>query len=214
MSKRLIILILIGIINLVLISIIYKILQNEKIYKSTLGQISQNYERKVENNNEITKVTKPYTEVNEEKFERWDAAIYHCISIKMYEIRNDCYGKVSAAFFPLFPLLWKVTNSTFIGISIINYFLFIFSVAILVLLLLKETFINQVFTYSLLISLPSSIVYYLPYSESLFLFTMLIAVIGLLKDKYWIYFIGIYLLSTVRPATIFVGFSILFVELL
>jgi hypothetical protein len=131
----------------------------------------------------------------------------------MYRPEYACYGRVRSAFFPLFPLLWKITYCTPIGISIINYFLFILSVAFLVMFLLKTTLFDKLATYILLITLPSTVIYYIPYTEALFLFTMTIAAIGLIKKKYWMFFAGSFLMSMVRPASVFILTAIVLAEL-
>lgn len=205
----------IGILNLFLFTGVFKLLQNEKIYQNTLGLISNNYERKGSwGNYEIGKTSKAYLPIKNEYFETWDAAIYKCISERMYSPENDCMGNVRAAFFPLFPALWKITNASPIGISIINYFLFILSIALLVLFLLKASIGDKILTYAILISLPSVIIFYIPYTEALFLFTMTVAAIGILKKKYMIFFAGGLLMSMVRPATAFILIAIACVELM
>jgi hypothetical protein len=132
----------------------------------------------------------------------------------MYIAEEKCFGKVRSAFFPLFPVFWHLTNTSPIGISLINYLFFIISISLLVIYLLKGTKLNMLINFSILITLPSTIIYYIPYTESLFLLTMTIATIGMIKEKYWIYFIGILLMSMVRPATIFVLIAIFAVETL
>ncbi len=215
MVKRpLLLLIGVGVLNLILFLSVFNLLQNEQIYHHTLGEISYNYDRIGGwGNYEINKVKVPFAELKNENYLQWDAPIYHCISKRMYTVEEDCYGKVRAAFFPLFPLLWKITNASPIAISAINYFLFVISVALLVFHLLKTKVLSKLIVFWVLISLPSTTSYYLPYTEALFIFTMTIAVVGLLKNKYWLYFIGMMLLAMVRPATVFVLFAILAVEL-
>ncbi|MFH1297042.1 MAG: hypothetical protein ABIJ04_07195 [Bacteroidota bacterium] len=215
MKKQFTYLISIGILNFFLFGGVFKLLQNDKIYHNTLGVISENYERIGGwDNYEIKKTSKPFLQIKNDNFETWDAGIYKCISERMYKTENECYGKVRAAFFPLFPILWKITNSTPIGISIINYFLFIISIAFLVMFLLKTTIPNKLVTYSILITLPSTIIYYIPYTEALFLFTMTVAAIGIIKKKYWMFVVGSFLLSMVRPATVFILVAIMLAELI
>ncbi|MEP7195913.1 MAG: hypothetical protein ABI851_05295 [Saprospiraceae bacterium] len=205
--------ILIAVLNILLFGTVFKLLQNDQIYQHTLGLISENYERIGKwDNFEIKQVSKPYTEFNNENFINWDGAIYKCISEKMYTPDKECFGSVRASFFPLFPFLWKITFSTPISISIINYLLFVISIALLINYFLSTARFEKLLLFGLLISLPSSIIYYLPYTESLFLITTTIASIGIIKNNYRIYFIGSLLLSLVRPATVFVLIAILIVE--
>ncbi len=215
MKKQFIFLIGIGILNFFLFVGVFKLLQNEEVYLNTLGPVSENYERTGSwSDYQIIRTKKPFLPIENENFERWDAAIYKCISKRMYTPEHACFGNVRAAFFPLFPVLWKVTNSSAIGISMINYFLFIASIAGLILFILRASLPDKMIFFSLLITLPSVIIFYIPYTEALFLFTFALAAIGLMKRKYWIFFAGCFLMATVRPATIFVLFAIALTEIL
>lgn len=214
MKKELSILISIGLINLVLFLGIFTLLQKDTIYKNSLGKISENYERSGDwNNYTIQKVARPYTWLTNDHLSTWDAAIYECISERWYKIEESCFGNVRGAFFPLFPFVWKITNSSAIGISLINYFIFILSIALLVIHLLRVSIREKAIIFAVLITLPSTVIYYIPYTEALFLLTMTIATIGLLKNKCWLYFAGFALMAMVRPATVFVLLAILTVEL-
>lgn len=215
MIKQFTFLVGIGFLNLFVFAGIFNLLQNDKIYQNSLGRISQNYE-KVEHGEEyeIFKTSKPFQKINDQNFLMGDAGIYKCISERMYRPEQNCYGTVRAAFFPLFPLLWKLVNGSPWAISFLNYCMFFCSIAILVMLLLKTTFTNKLIFYSVLITLPSTIIYYIPYTEALFLFTMTIASVGILKNKYWLYFLGFFLMAMVRPATAFILLSIWLAEIL
>jgi hypothetical protein len=214
MKREFIILIAIGVLNLILFTGVFRLFHSDRFYSATLGKISQNYERSGEwDDYQIRKVSKPFIQVTNENLLSWDAGIYQCIKDRMYTIEDGCYGNVRAAFFPLFPMLWKVTGATPIGISIINYLLFITSLALLVVYLYTAPLWDKLITYSLLLTLPSVISYHIPYSESLFMFTTTLAVIGLLKKRYWLYFTGMVLLAMVRPASVFVFLAIVLAEL-
>ncbi len=212
MKKTFFILTAVGVLNILLFIGIFYLLQNEKIYNHTLGLISRNYERTGGwDDFEIKKVSKPYQEIENENILTWDAAIYNCIAQRMYVKENECYGNVRAAFFPLFPLLWKMTGLSPVGISLLNYAFFIVSIAVC-MLFLKLPLRDKIMYYWLLISMPFTIIYYIPYTESLFLLTILGAIIGIIKKKYWLFFSACLLAMTVRPAVIFVLFAFLFVE--
>jgi hypothetical protein len=213
MKKQFTLLFSIGILNLIIFFGLFKLFQNDQIYQNSIGRVSQNYERTGDwNNYEIKKVSKPYTELKNENLLQWDASIYSCISERMYLAEDECHGKVRAAFFPLFPLIWRLINTTPIGISIINYLIFITSVSLLVIYFLPGSDQRRLIIFSILITLPSTIIYYIPYTESLFLLTMTIAAIGIIKEKYWVYFLGFFLMAMIRPATIFVLTAFFIVE--
>jgi hypothetical protein len=215
MKNQFLVLFCIGVLNILLFFGVFKLFQNDKFYSHTLGIVSQNYERTGDwKNFEIKRTTKPFVEIKNENYVTWDAAIFKSISERMYISEKEHYGQVRAAFFPLFPILWKFTHSSPLVISIINYLIFIISIAFLVLFLLNTSLDNKLIAFAIFITFPSAIIYYIPYSESLFLFTMMLATIGIIKKKYWIYFIGCALLAMVRPATVFVLFAIFFAEFL
>jgi hypothetical protein len=207
-------LLLAGIINLFFFLGVYFLLQHNIVYSNTLGVISDNYQSSGDwNNPDIKKVKKPYIAITNEGFEKWDASFYKCIKDGMYST-NGCYDKVKGAFFPLFPVAWRLFSFNSIGISLFNYFIFILSVALLVNHYLKTTNSNKLLIYSILISLPSIVIYCIPYTEALFLFFMTLAVLGLEKKKYYLYFVSTLLMSMVRPATAFVLLAFLAVELI
>src|ERR1700761_8470463 len=114
---------IISILNLVLFSCIYSLLQNKTVYNYTLGKISNNYERFGDwRNPDIRPVQKPFAAISNSNFDNWDAAIYKCIKETMYA--DGCDYEVKGAFFPLFPVIWKISSLNSIGISILNYFIF------------------------------------------------------------------------------------------
>ncbi|MFK8046708.1 MAG: hypothetical protein AB8B72_14510 [Crocinitomicaceae bacterium] len=213
MKKQFLIYSTISIFNLCLFSGIFSLFQNPTIYDKSLGKISSNYERTGSwNNYKIQKVNKPYIEITNSNLLWWDAPIYQCISKKLYLKEEACYGKVRAAFFPLFPMLWKVTNSSAISISIINYFLYAAGLMLMFLYFASGSAFTKSTNFALLLAFPTTIIFFIPYTEALFLFCFTIAAVGILKNKNLLYFLGAFLTAMVRPATIFVLFAILLAE--
>lgn len=205
MGKHLSQFILLGLLALGIFGLLFKLLQNEQIYHETLGEVSRNYVRTGGwYDYEIKQEAIPYVALTNESILSWDAPIYQCLAEHMYRIDEGCYREVRSAFFPLFPLLWKTTHSTPIGIALINYLLFILSVSLLAVHLVKHDVPGQIPAFLLLVTLPTTIIFHIPYSEALFLFTMTVAVLGLLRGSYRLYFIGMLLTAMVRPATVFV----------
>lgn len=214
MKKQVIILCSLSFLSILLFNSIFKLFQNDKIYYNTIGLVSQNYERTGGwNNYTISKVSKPYLLIENENYLHWDASIYNCIKENNYKSEESCYKNVRAAFFPLFPLLWRITGASPMGISILNYLIFILALSFLIIYLLPNDIYLRATTFILLLTLPTNIIYMIPYSESLFMLCMTIAVIGILKNKYPLYFIGSLLLAMVRPATIFVLLAIIASEI-
>ncbi|MGB6034934.1 MAG: hypothetical protein WBG42_01615 [Cryomorphaceae bacterium] len=214
MRRQIVILCSLSALSIFLFCGIFSLLQDAKVYRNTLGLVSQNYERSGGwNEYTISKVSKPFLEINNEHFLQWDASIYYCIKENSYVQEDACYGKVRAAFFPLFPFLWKITKASPLVISILNYLIFISALMLLVMYVLPGDIYLRATTFILLITFPTNVIYMIPYSESLFMLCMAIAAIGILKKNYALYFIGALLLAMVRPATLFVWLAILAAEL-
>ncbi len=179
--------------------LVFSLFQNEKIYDSSLGKISSNYERSgVKRDVQILNVHKPYNRFNNATLNHWDAVLYKEVRDHAYETGTG-FAKEKLAFYPLFPLIWRLSHADSECIVFCNYVLFILGLILLSMLLNGLTSGSLVY---LLIGIlvPTAATYYLPYAESLFLFTMAIAVWGILKQKYWIYFAGAMLFCMTRPS--------------
>ena len=188
--------------------VVFTLLQNQGIYNATLGKLSNNYGRiGGDKKNQIIETKIPYEKITQSNIYRWDAKLYKCVSDSMY-VNSDFYYKERLAYYPLFPLLWKISMIDSSLIFIINYLLFTISL-ILLLHLLKNDNRNNQFIFMVALILPSTIIYYLPYAESLFLFTMVISMIGLFKRKYWLFFLGAFAFSMTRPAAQIFLFAIM-----
>ncbi len=205
---------LLGIGCLITFYSLFTLLQNQTIYENSLGKISQNYEQtEIGNKVQITKVSKPFLDIKNENFKHWDATIYQSIKEHMYSSEGP-YHQVRGAFFPLFPLLWKITGLNNIGIAILNYIIFILSIGLLIKFLFKGPVEESNILFLILITFPSVVIFYIPYSESTFLITMTITTIGIIRKNYTLYFIGACLVALVRPASIFIPFGIFLIELI
>jgi hypothetical protein len=172
--------------------------QKDSIYHSTIGKFSQNYERTNSNDGyQINQVSKPFIEIN-----------------NGYDLNSGPFNFVRGAFFPLLPFVWALTPGDTKGVCIFNYLLFVISIILLIKHFFSGDSKSKTILFIFSIILPSTIIYCIPYTESLFLFTVTIAVIGILKGRYPLYFIGIFLLAMTRPAAIFVFLSIGLIELI
>ena len=195
---------------------VFSAFQNQTFFDDTLGIVAHSYERTdTETGFNISENSSPYVGVTQEKYLRWDAEIFSFIKDRNYVFEEEFRGEVRAAFFPLFPFLWKMTGLSPRGVSVLNYFIFILSMGLLFAYLQPRTPLknkSKLPFFIALISLPTTIVYHIPYSESLFMLGMTVVVIGVLKEKYGLYFFGALLLAMVRPATVFVLISILAIE--
>ncbi len=190
--------------------LVFKMLQKPKIYNSTLSKISHNYSRDVVNKNIVWKVKEPYYYRDTHNTCRWDGSIYN-------EIRENYYnnGDHKYAFFPLFPLLWKISHISVLYIGLINYLLFGISVIIFSMFFLdtaRTGILERICVFTAAIVLPQVVVYYLPYAEALFTFTFALAIYGLIKNKYWLFFIAILLFAMTRPTFLIIGLSFVIID--
>ena len=194
---------------------IFMLLQQDGIYQSTLGKISSNYVRlKVDGVTEIQQAKAPYVTLESSRFQNWDAEIYVCLKETMYANDGGCYTLVKGAFFPLFPLIWKLSHLSSLQISLLNNLLFILSLSILVVMIFKSSEKDKLLVFLLLLTLPSTIIYYIPYTESLFLLTMTLAFVGYSQNKYLLYFIACVGMGMLRPASFFIVLALFSVDAL
>ena len=190
----------------------FALLQDETMFKNTLGKLTYNYGHV--NNNEaspIVETKKPYEKINASNIYRWDAKLYRSVSDSMY-VNSDFYFKERLAFYPLFPMLWKISRIDSPLIFVVNYALFVLSLVLLLRLLVNDSKDN-VFIYLVALLLPSAMIYYLPYAESLFLLTLVLSIVGLFKQKYWLFFLGALAFSMTRPAAQIYLFVIIAVDI-
>ena len=175
------------------------LLQHWKVYHYTLGLFSQNYEHLA--SGDILQKKIPYTSLSEANFLHWDAAHYQNVRDNAYTINKE-FGEACYAFFPLFPLVWNVTHLGAIGISFFNYALFAIA-----LLLLSGVFMSKalprkqrLMLYALALLLPGTVVFNIPYTESIFLFTFSMACYFLKKNVRWLFVFFFMLFAFTRPA--------------
>jgi hypothetical protein len=178
---------------------VFKLLQNPTIYTNTLGKISSNYERSnADIRYHIHKVKKPFVAISEANAYNWDTRYYKNIRDSLYQGTDRAFAD-RYAFYPMFPLVWKVSGIRSIMIIPFNYILFVLALILLSGLLMKDND-NKLFIFSLGLLLPSVIVFYLPYAESVFVLGMALALWGLFKKRYWLYVAGALMFTLARPA--------------
>lgn len=113
----------------------------------------------------------------------WDAAYHYSIMTEGYEY--IAFVGCNLAFFPMFPLIWKVSSLSPVGISILNVVLFILALG----WLLKKEQVSAVMQL-LIISIPSFIFFALPYSEAVFFLFATLIIIGYRSNNHWLRNIG------------------------
>src|SRR5512145_1882991 len=169
---------------LLLIAVSYMLFQNKPVYDATLGHITKNYRN---DGNRIYKDRVPYERFAEEKMYSWDAALYRNIAENGYSTQA-AGGDYIFAFFPFFPYLWKLTGLNAIQISLLNYLFYVASLIILILLFVGKNYTPKWRYMLVMAGIPMLVVFLIPYTEGLFMFTMTIALWGIYKNRYLLYF--------------------------
>jgi len=197
--------------------ITFKSFQNEYFFRDTLGKVAITYQRLNDSPThlkdvDIAKTKNPYTTLDEANFIHWDVVFFKYMKENSYGTEDSWPGIGTYAFSPLFPFIWKLTHLPARYMSIFNYLLFAFSILILSYLFLSPTDFgkfDQLALFALALTLPSVFSFYLPYCESVFIFTMSLALWGLFKDKYWLFFVALIAFALSRPSFLIVGAAII-----
>jgi hypothetical protein len=180
---------------------LFSLLQHESCYKATLAQLGPNYEKLGKRPGAtISTAYKPYLHTEISTINHWDAALYRRIRDEGYT-NSDRLAKEKLAFYPLYPYLWRYLHIDGLFIVIFNYLLFGAGIIVLFISLVPQAQENYpVFVLSLLF--PTAACFYLPYAESLFLFTLALAVFGIMRRNYWLFFAGAFLFAMTRPSAL------------
>jgi hypothetical protein len=123
-------------------------------------------------------------------FSNWDTEHY------LY-IRLHGYDEMRAAFFPLFPFLWRWLGVSPITMGLLNLALFAVSFAAL-----AWQFQWPWRTRLVLLSVPSLVFMALPYSEAVFFASGTALLLGLRRQLPWLYCLGLLLSCTCRAAAL------------
>ena len=118
---------------------------------------------------------------------RFDAVHYAAIA-------RDGYVPFRQAFFPSLPIVWRATNLDIGGICLFNGIVY----------LLTTTWITcklriNLKTLLLFLTLPSTIFFFVPYTESLFFAFSSVIIIGMIDRSVWMILLGLFLCSVTRP---------------
>lgn len=170
--------------------------QNNRVYKH-FDSVIQTYENVSEEGEpmNVINVKKPFISVHNGNMLSWDAQPYNILREHLYD--PDYTWKGYFAFFPLFPLLWRFLNLSPIGISIFNWFLYAIGLSLVALL-----FGNSLprWHFGLLLCLPFAVIFMIPYSEALFFICIALGMLGIMKNRYWLYFVGFFFAVATRSA--------------
>jgi hypothetical protein len=193
-------------------TVVFKLLQNDYIFSHTLGRIAITYYNTTSVSNvseaEIVKTKKPFTSLDESNFIHWDVYFFKYMSQHTYGKDDTWPGLGTYAFSPLFPFIWRVSHLPAKYIAIVNYLMFGLSLIILSSLLLSPgdfKTADRICLFALALTMPFVFSFYLPYCESTYFFTMSVAIFGLFKNKYWLFFLGMVMFTLSRPSFLIFG---------
>ncbi|HXC03413.1 MAG TPA: hypothetical protein VNZ86_01600, partial [Bacteroidia bacterium] len=188
--------------GLILLSVmLYLAFQEPDVYSRTLGRITHTYQHAGTGRNvKIVEVNEAFADWKNESVYHWDAALYEKIRVQGYKT-GAAGAKEKLAFYPLFPWVWNITRLGPHGIIILNALLFVSGILML-LYTLQPAPENRFFYFLLALLVPTAVEFYLPYAEALFLFTLAIAVWGILKSNYKVFAAGAFFFCMTRPSAL------------
>ncbi|MBA3705655.1 MAG: hypothetical protein H0W84_07055 [Bacteroidetes bacterium] len=190
----------------------FKALQKPAIYNITLKNITHTYNRDVALKDVVWRVDAPYYYIDSKNSNRWDGGSYSNIKKNYYNTGDRDYG-----FFPLFPIVWNITGIDVKYIGLFNYLMFGISVILLSNFFFRNgntSMVERLCVFVVSLVLPWIVIYYMPYAEALFTFIFALAVYGLIKNKYWLFFISIMLFAMTRPIFAIVGLSFVIMDVI
>lgn len=184
----------------VLVLCVHLLMQNNDVHY-LFRKILPTYEVSLDEswNKTITNSNKPFEKITSEKMTVWDGSHYNFIKEEMYsDIKNFAY-------YPLYPLFWKATGLSTLGISLLNIFLF----ALGMWVMFKIFADNLSWKHLLfLLCVPYMVIFMMPYSEALYFIFIALGLFGIIKEMYWVYFIGFLFASMTKSSSLI--FLILF----
>ncbi|MGZ6414256.1 MAG: hypothetical protein ACXVED_06305 [Bacteroidia bacterium] len=163
-------------------------------------------------NGEIIRTAKPYNPIQKIAFEKnFDAQTYNAIRSTLYKtIETDPNSKYKVAFFPLFPILWKVLGVSGFSLAIINFLLFSLAIFILFYVFIPK---GSLTLFLFIFALPTLTVFIMPYTEALFMLFVCISTLGWYKEKYFFFYSGLFFACLTRPIFVILIFCFIALEL-
>ncbi len=152
--------------------------------------------------NLVLKFTSQNNLLTETSLLNWDAQHYQWI-------KNNGYEGFRVAFFPLFPFLWKFSGLSVYGITFLNAGIYLSgftAFSLIVRLNLKQSI--------LILSIPSLIFMFVPYTEALFYLSGVVLLVGLKNKRDILICLGLLFCCLTRPASFVLIPAIIITELL
>jgi hypothetical protein len=200
---------------------LFKLLQNNYIFSHTLGKIAITYYNTSDSKSNvgqasIIKTKRPFTSFDDANFNHWDVKFYKYMSENSYGKDNTWPGVGTYAFSPLFPFIWRLSHLPAKYMAILNYLMFGISIVILSSLFLPQDYFkiyDRICLFTLALTLPFVYAFYLPYCESTYIFTMSIAILGLFRNKYWLFFFSMIAFTLSRPSFLIFGTAFILTDI-
>lgn len=137
----------------------------------------------------------------------FDVGWYKKIIQYGYEYRSN--EGATAAFFPLFPYLWKFLSLNLVTVSILNALMFAVGFSLLAIVLAPT-----VQEMTLWITFPMLYIMFVPYSEALFFLLLSASYYSIRRGKIYLTWILLFLLSLSRPVAMILIPAFLISELI
>lgn len=134
---------------------------------------------------------------NADNLPLWDAGILATIRDHGY-IYHPENMQWNTGMFPLFPYIWRWTGLGAVGISILNYLVMLSAFWWLI-----KTYRFPPMLQLYLLSVPSMLFFFLPYSEAFFFLSATMIIAGVERENRWLMASGIYLAMLSRGTGLF-----------
>ena len=183
-----------------LVFVLHILMQNNSIH-TPFRKILPTYEVSFDENwsKSVEKSNKPFEKITSEKMTVWDGSHYDWI-------KNTNYSRIKDfAYYPLFPYFWKATHLSTLGISLLNIFLFAIGMFVMFKIFSDKLTLKHLL---ILLCVPYLVIFMMPYSESLYFLFIALGLYGMIKEKYWLYFLGFLFASMTKSSSLL--FLILF----
>ena len=178
------------------VMLVDRLLQDSRIYEP-LSKVVKNYDNVVNEDGTwyAIRTEKPFVQPTDESMRRWDAEHYDDMRQNLSAKYQRWHGFF--AFYPGFPLFWHLLHVGPLGISVVNWILYLIGL-VLVSLLFGDRLPR--WSYALLLCAPFAVIFMIPYSEALFFLGIAMGMMGLVKNRYWLYFVGFFVACSTRAA--------------
>lgn len=199
----------IAVVVLLIFYAIFGFLQKDSWYHATAGRFLINCQwNQTEGYKDLG--NRSYASRADSNLTNWDAEYYNVIRKEGYHDTSLPGEKRLVPFFPLFPAVWKASFLPVSAIGFLNYALFLLGLVILGSCLLnKLPNDRKVILLVACVLLPGSVVFQMPYSEAVTLFSFALAVWAWFRNRSVLFYLFLLLFSLGRPTSGILGLAFL-----